>query len=63
VADMLHANFMLTPESTEIKLFALDELPWDEIAFSSNTYALKNYIQDLESGFKSVHLGTFRKTK
>jgi ADP-ribose pyrophosphatase YjhB (NUDIX family) len=63
VADMLHTNFMLTPESTEIKLFALDELPWDEIAFSSNTYALKNYIQDLETGFRSAHLGTFRKTK
>jgi ADP-ribose pyrophosphatase YjhB (NUDIX family) len=63
VAEMVHSNFILTPESTEIKLFALNELPWDEIAFSSNTYALKNYIQDLESGFNSVHLGTFRKAK
>ena len=63
VADMIHDNFELTPESTDIKLFKLDELPWDEIAFSSNSFALKNYIQDLKTGFKAVHLGTFRKSK
>jgi ADP-ribose pyrophosphatase YjhB (NUDIX family) len=62
VAQMIHNKYLLTPESTEIKLFSTDKLPWEEIAFSSNAFALKKYIQDLKNGFKTVHLGTFRKT-
>lgn len=63
VAEMLDDKFTLTPESTEIKLFSIDALPWEDIAFSSNSFALKRYLDDLENGFKQVHLGTFRKVK
>ncbi len=62
LANMLHDNFKTTTESSEIQLFELDEIPWEEIAFSSNSFALERYIKDLESGNKAVHLGTFRKT-
>ena len=63
LAKMLHNNFIVTPESTEINLFDLDEIPWEEIAFSSNSFALKGYLTDLKVGFNRVHIGTFRKTK
>lgn len=59
VAEMLHQNFEINEESSEIKLFTLDEIPWSEIAFSSNTFAIERYIVDLKNGFKKVHFGTF----
>jgi ADP-ribose pyrophosphatase YjhB (NUDIX family) len=61
VAKMLHNNFKKTTESSDVKLFTLEEIPWKEIAFSSNSFALEAYIEDLKTGFKAVHLGTFRK--
>lgn len=33
-------------ESLETRLFALDEIPWDDIAFKSGHYALLKYIED-----------------
>ncbi len=62
-ANMASNYFTTTPESTEIQLFTIENLPWDEIAFSSNTFALTNYISDVENGFGNVHIGTFKKSK
>ena len=33
-------------ESLEAALFCEDEIPWDEIAFHSGTFALKKYFED-----------------
>ncbi|MDX1499865.1 MAG: NUDIX hydrolase [Woeseiaceae bacterium] len=33
-------------ESLEVRLFAEDEIPWDEIAFESGRYALRKYFED-----------------
>jgi ADP-ribose pyrophosphatase YjhB (NUDIX family) len=60
-AKMLGDHFELTPESTEIAFFSEEEVPWREIAFSSNTFALKHYFREPASA--EVHLGTFRKNK
>lgn len=62
LATLRDENFVINTESTEIKLFHLDEIPWDEIAFSSNTFALQAYRKDVAQGFKGVHMGTFKKT-
>lgn len=62
LANMLHNRYKQTSESSEVQLFELDSIPWEDIAFSSNTFALQQYIKDLEEGFKNVHIGTFRKT-
>lgn len=48
-----------TSESLEVKLFEPDEIPWDEIAFESSTFALKNYLKDPEN--ISVHIGSYIK--
>lgn len=50
-------KFTLTPESVEIQYFEFDNIPWGEIAFSSNVHALKSYIQNPESS--EVHLGSY----
>lgn len=49
-------NYTLTPESTEIEFFEYDAIPWDEIAFSSNAYALRQFIANPQS--ERVHLGS-----
>jgi 8-oxo-dGTP diphosphatase len=33
-----------TPEATEVRAFAPDELPWDELAFWSTRRALEDYL-------------------
>jgi ADP-ribose pyrophosphatase YjhB (NUDIX family) len=38
------------PESLEVKLFAWEEIPWDELAFPSVRWALEHYRESSESG-------------
>jgi ADP-ribose pyrophosphatase YjhB (NUDIX family) len=40
-----HSKFHLTPESTEIQFFDESEIPWNELAFQSNTLSLKHYFE------------------
>ena len=61
LVQMKNLNYHLTPESTEIKLFAEKDIPWGDIAFISNTFALKRYFEDRQSGLRKTHLGQFPK--
>ena len=36
-------------ETSEVKLFRINDLPWDEIAFSSVDFILKRYITDYDN--------------
>eukprot|EP00887_Chlorella_sp_A99_P005470 scaffold1.g5470.t1 len=49
------------PETLETRLFAPDELPWDEIAFSSVQLALQFLLDDMEAGTQTLHHGVIRK--
>ena len=49
------------PESLEVKLFDFDEIPWDEIAFSSVECALKAYIQDYRNDRFLTHCHSYRR--
>jgi len=46
-------------ESLEARLFELDEIPYEEMAFPSSSYAIRKYKEDLKEGFKAVHLGAW----
>ena len=48
LADLLDEDFGHTSESSEVRLFSIDEILWDEIAFPTVTKTLKYYIEDLE---------------
>jgi len=39
-----------TSESLAVKLFAIDDIPWDEIAFPTVKKTLRHYLDDRESG-------------
>ncbi len=59
-ASMLNPHFHLTEESTVIEFFTKEEIPWHEIAFSSNTFALQRFFEaNLDE--RKTYLGTYRK--
>jgi ADP-ribose pyrophosphatase YjhB (NUDIX family) len=43
LADMVSPAFATTPESTEIALVALEDIPWDDIAFKTVKKTLEHY--------------------
>jgi len=43
------------PESLETKLFSIDEIPWDELAFHTVRDTLIQLKKDLEKGSFSLH--------
>ena len=69
VVDVIHAGqvhvffrgklengeFAAGDESLDTKLYASNEIPWDEIAFPSGVIALKQYLAQREAGIERVH--------
>ena len=54
-ARLLDTNFGAGEESLETQLFAEDEIPWDELAFSSVDQCLKAYLRDRRTGRFEFH--------
>ena len=46
----------------ECRMFAEDEIPWDEIAFHSGRYALEKYFEDRGAN-NGVHVHELRRAK
>ncbi len=46
-------------ESIESALFTEEEIPWNEMAFTSSSFALRHYFEDRKKGVYNTHLGTF----
>jgi ADP-ribose pyrophosphatase YjhB (NUDIX family) len=51
----LLSDFSAGAESLDVRLFAEDEIPWDEIAFRSGKFALQKYFADA-GGNNGVHI-------
>lgn len=56
----LRSGFGAGAESLETRLFSLDELPWDELAFPVIHFALRLYVTDRAAGRHRMHLGIVR---
>lgn len=54
-------HFSPGPESSECRLFALDDIPFDSLAFSSMLVTLNLYIEDLKVGSPKFHYGIINK--
>lgn len=63
LAHLTSPELYTTPESTELGWFDREDLPWEDVAFSSNTFALERYFHERETGEvpAGVHMGTFFK--
>jgi ADP-ribose pyrophosphatase YjhB (NUDIX family) len=53
-ANLSDLDFAPGRESLEARLFAADEIPWDELAFRTISLTLKHYLADRASGFFPV---------
>lgn len=59
LADLQALDFKPTEESTEVRLFSEEEIPWGEIAFASSKFTLKRFFEDRKKGIRQVHLGKY----
>ncbi|KAA3617525.1 MAG: NUDIX domain-containing protein [Calditrichaeota bacterium] len=61
LANMTSAYFDPGTESLECKLITVDQIPWDEIAFTAIKFSLKKYVENLTLKSKSTFLGRLNK--
>jgi ADP-ribose pyrophosphatase YjhB (NUDIX family) len=54
-ARMLDVDFDPGPESLEARLFAEDEVPWDELAFRTTRKTLELFFADRRAGRFGFH--------
>jgi len=62
-ARLIDLDFSPGMESLEVKLFAENEIPWDELAFRAVRYALENYFADRRAGEFRFHMGNLEPPK
>lgn len=55
-------DFSPGDESLEVKLFSEDEVPWDELAFTTIRETLRCFFSDRETGRFRLHTGDIVKT-
>ncbi|MEE4163236.1 MAG: NUDIX hydrolase [Woeseiaceae bacterium] len=58
----LVSDYAAGEESLDAGLFAPDEIPWDEIAFSSGKFALEKYLEDGGED-NGVHIHELRRAR
>ena len=55
--ELLNGQYGIGEESLETRLFAENEIPWQDIAFESSRFALRKYFEDLGLGLHRTHYG------
>ena len=60
---LLDLDFSPGVESSEVKLFQQDEIPWDELAFTAIRETLKFYLDDKKTGKFQLHTGDIIKNE
>ena len=53
---MKTATFQAGPESLDVRLFSLSEIPWETMAFPVVSEALRRYVADAKAGEFRLHL-------
>ena len=61
LVTILNENYAPMDETSEVKLFKIDNIPWSKIAFPSVKYFLKNYVQDHKSNNFRFHSNFIQK--
>lgn len=59
LAELKDGKYSNGPESIETALFTEEEIPWNDMAFTSSYFALKRYFEDRKTGNRITHMGTF----
>ncbi|XP_076887751.1 nudix hydrolase 23, chloroplastic-like [Bidens hawaiensis] len=61
LAKLITPHFSLGPESSECRLFSLDDIPYESLSFSSMLITLNLYIEDIKVGKPKYHYGLINK--
>ncbi|MCB1890231.1 MAG: NUDIX hydrolase [Rhodocyclaceae bacterium] len=56
LARLVSDDFAPGEESLETRLFRIDDIPWDELAFRSISITLKHYLADRATGRFTMHV-------
>lgn len=59
LAQVKDGHYTNGPESIETRLFTEEEIPWNDMAFSSSYFALKRFFEDRKSGVRKTHIGNY----
>lgn len=62
LADVLSEKFDGGEESLEVKLFEPEEIPYDEMAFTSSIFAIRRYLAYAGTSYHGVHIGSYDET-
>ena len=57
LGELIDGKYGVGEESTEVRLFLENEIPWDEIAFESSVFALRKFFEDRKKGIRQAHIG------
>ena len=60
-ARLLDSDFSAGAETLEARLFAEDEIPWEQIAFATVRNTLNHYYSDRKIGTFGFHMGTIER--
>jgi ADP-ribose pyrophosphatase YjhB (NUDIX family) len=55
-AKLRTPSFGAGPESLEVKLVTPGDIPWNDIAFQSTTFALQKFLEDKAAGREDHHI-------
>lgn len=61
VGELVDGQYSIGEETSEVRLFGEQEIPWDELAFSSNTFALEKFFENLDKKINETFIGAFVK--
>ena len=54
-AHLLNLNYKPGPESLEVELVSLAEIPWDQLAFPVIQESLGRYVKDIQAATAQTH--------
>jgi ADP-ribose pyrophosphatase YjhB (NUDIX family) len=57
-AAIVGGRMEITPETLEVRAFAIDELPWEGIGFNTSLWAVRDYVRSVRPDLDVDHLGT-----
>jgi ADP-ribose pyrophosphatase YjhB (NUDIX family) len=57
-AAIVSGEMVVTPETLEVRAFALEDLPWDGIGFNTSLWAVRDYVRRVRPDFDVERLGS-----
>jgi ADP-ribose pyrophosphatase YjhB (NUDIX family) len=57
-AAIVGGHMQVTPESLDVRAFAIDDIPWDGLGFSTTLWAMRDWVRSVRPEFEVESLGS-----